>query len=72
MCALMNRRGGYMDYKEWESLKTGDRVKRLFEGAGTIIASCGIGRVVRFDSGKVERIFDGDLHKIVSRKKGDD
>lgn len=52
MCALMNRRGGYMDYKEWESLKTRDRVKRLFEGAGTIIASCGIGRVVRFDSGK--------------------
>lgn len=61
-----------MDYKEWESLKTGDRVKRLFDGKGTIIASCGVGRVVKFDSGKVERIFDGDLHKIVSRKKGDD
>ncbi|KAI4445359.1 hypothetical protein C823_007866 [Eubacterium plexicaudatum ASF492] len=61
-----------MDCKEWESLKTGDRVKRLFEGKGTIIASCGVGRVVKFDSGKVERISDGDLHKIVSRKKGDD
>ena len=64
--------GDTMDYKEWESLKTGDRVKRLFEGKGTIIASCGVGRVVKFDSGKVERISDGDLHKIVSRKKGDD
>lgn len=64
--------GDTMDYKEWESLKTGDRVKRLFEGKGTIIESCGVGRVVRFDSGKVERISDGDLHKIVSRKKGDD
>ena len=40
-----------MDYKEWESLKTGDRVKRLFEGKGTIIASCGVGRVVKFDNG---------------------
>ena len=61
-----------MDYKEWESLKTGGRVKRLFDGAGTIIASCGVGRVVKFDTGKVKRISDGDLHKIVSRKKGDD
>lgn len=58
-----------MDYKEWESLKTGDRVKRIFEGKGTIIVSCGVGRVVKFDTGKVKRISDGDLHKIVSRKK---
>ena len=58
-----------MNYKEWESLKTGDRVKRLFDGAGTIIASCGVGRVVKFDTGKVKRISDGDLHKIVSCKK---
>ena len=64
--------GDTMDYKEWESLKTGDRVKRLFEGKGTIIASCGVGRVVKFDNGKVERISDGDLHKIVSQKKGND
>ena len=44
--------GENMDYKEWESLKTGGRVKRLFDGAGTIIASCGVGRVVKFDTGK--------------------
>jgi len=53
-----------MDYKEWSSLKTGDRVKRLFEGFGTIIANCGIGYVVQFDNGKIKRISDGDLHKI--------
>lgn len=56
-----------MDYKEWEFLKTGDRVKRLFEGKGTIIASCGVGRVVKFDNGTIKRIMDGCLHKIVKR-----
>lgn len=55
-----------MDYKEWESLKTGDRVKRLFEGKGAIIASCGVGRVVKFDNGITKRIMDGDLHRIKS------
>lgn len=55
-----------MDYKEWESLKTGDRVKRLFEGKGTIIANCGVGRVVKFDNGTTKRITDGDLHRIKS------
>lgn len=59
--------GGNMDYKEWEFLKTGDRVKRLFEGKGTIIASCGVGRVVKFDNGTIKRIMDGCLHKIVKR-----
>lgn len=53
-----------MDYKEWESLKAGDRVKRLFDGAGTIIASCGVGCVVKFDSGIIKRIMDGNLHKV--------
>lgn len=52
-----------MDYKEWGSLKTGDRVKRFFEGTGTIIASCEIGYVVKFDSGKTVRISDGYLKK---------
>ena len=56
--------GENMDYKEWGSLKTGDRVKRFFEGTGTIIASCGIGYVVQFDNGKIVRISDGILHKI--------
>lgn len=60
-----------MDYKEWESLKTGDRVKSLFEGSGTIIASCGVGRVVKFDNGNVKRISDGNLHRIFCRNKGD-
>lgn len=55
-----------MDYKEWESLKTGDRVKRLFEGKGTIIARCGVGCVVKFDNGITKRIMDGDLHRIKS------
>lgn len=55
-----------MDYKEWESLKTGDRVRRLFEGKGTIIASCGVGRVVKFDNGITKRIIDGDLSRIKS------
>ncbi len=59
--------GDTMDYKEWEFLKTGDRVKRLFEGKGTIIASCGVGRLVKFDNGITKRIMDGDLYKIVKR-----
>lgn len=58
-----------MNYNEWSSLKTGDRVKRFLEGVGTIIASCGIGYVVRFDNGKIMRISDGILHKISSCKK---
>lgn len=58
--------GENMDYKEWESLKTGDRVKRLFEGKGTIIANCGVGRVVKFDSGTTKRIMNGDLCRIKS------
>lgn len=58
--------GDTMDYKEWESLKTGDRVKRFFEGKGTIIASCGVGRVVKFDNGITKRIMDGDLRRIKS------
>ena len=66
MCVLMNKQGDYMNYKEWESLKTGDRVKRLFEGKGAIIASCGVGRVVKFDNGITKRIMDGDLHRIKS------
>lgn len=53
-----------MDYKEWESLKTGDRVKRFTEGKGTIIVSCGVGYVVQFDNGNIKRISDGRLHKI--------
>lgn len=59
-----------MNYKEWESLKTGDRVKRFMKCTGTIVASCGIGHVVKFDSGVTKRIMDGNLNKIVSRKKG--
>lgn len=56
-----------MDYKEWSSLKIGDRIKRLFEGIGTIIASCGVGYVVQFDNGTTKRISDGTLHKIKSK-----
>lgn len=44
-----------MDYKEWESLKTGDRVKQFMEGVGTIIASCGVGYVVKFDNGTTKK-----------------
>lgn len=55
-----------MNYKEWESLKTGDRVKRFIEGKGTIIASCGVGHVVKFDNGITKRITDGSLHRIKS------
>lgn len=44
-----------MDYKEWEFLKTGDRVKNFFEGKGTIITSCGVGRVVKFEYGGFHR-----------------
>lgn len=58
-----------MDYKEWCSFKKGDRVKHRFEGAGTIITNCGVGYVVQFDNGKVERISNGNLYKIVSRKE---
>lgn len=56
-----------MDYKEWESLKTGDRVKHFMEGVGTIIASCGVGYVVKFDNGLTKRIMDGSLNKIKKR-----
>ena len=52
-----------MDYKEWSSLKTGDRVKDFVFGKGTIISDVGIGYVVKFDNGKVERIQDGKLRK---------
>lgn len=55
--------GENMDYKEWGSLKTGDRVKKFFEGTGTIIASCGVGYVVKFNSEKTVRISDGYLKK---------
>jgi len=58
-----------MNYKEWGSLKTGDRERRLLEGVGTIIVSCGIGYVVQFDNGKIMRISDGILHKISNCKK---
>lgn len=58
-----------MDYKKWESLKTGDRVKRFLEGVGTIIASCGVGYIVKFDKGITKRITDGNLHKIVNLKR---
>lgn len=45
-----------MNYKEWESLKTGDKVRRLLEGVGTIIVSCG-GYVVQFDNGKIMKNY---------------
>lgn len=44
-----------MDYKEWSSLKTGDRVKRFLEGKGVINASCGVGYIVQFDNETIKR-----------------
>lgn len=56
--------GDTMDYKEWESLKTG--VKRFFEEKGTIVASCVVGHAVKFDNGITKRITDGILYRIKS------
>lgn len=54
----------FMDYKEWSSLKTGDRVKRFLEGKGVINASCGVGYIVQFDNETIKKISDGNLHKV--------
>lgn len=55
--------GGIMDYTEWKSLKSGDKVKDFTYGKGTIISDVGVGYVVKFDSGKIVRISDGYLKK---------
>ena len=41
-----------MDYKEWSSMKIGDRVKRGLSERGAIISNVGIGYVVQWDNGK--------------------
>lgn len=54
-----------MNYDEWASLKTGDRVKRISSfRKGTIIGAVGVGYVVKWDNGKTEKITDGILGKI--------
>ena len=52
-----------MNYLEWSSLKSGDKVKDFTFGKGVIISDVGIGYVVKFDSGKTVRISDGYLKK---------
>ena len=54
-----------MNYDEWASLKTGDRVKRKFnKPIGTIISTIGVGYVVKWDNGITESIKDGTLKKV--------
>lgn len=53
-----------MDYTEWSCLKFGDLVKSPTYGKGIIISDVGVGYVVKFDSGKVVRIYDGLLTLI--------
>ena len=54
-----------MDYTEWKSLKKGDRVKRIFnKPKGTIISAVGVGYVVQWDDGTIEKISDGILKKV--------
>lgn len=54
-----------MDYTEWQSLKKGDRVKRIFnKPKGTIISAVGVGYVVQWDDGTIEKISDGTLKKV--------
>ena len=54
-----------MNYNEWASLKTGDRVKRKFNKLkGTIISAVGIGYVIKWDNGITEKITDGTLIKV--------
>ena len=65
----MNRKfywkGVTMDYNKWASLKTGDRVKRKFNKLkGTIISAVGIGYVVKWDNGIIEKITNGTLKKV--------
>ena len=50
-----------MNYKEWSSLKVGDKVKDFTYGKGIIISAVGVGYIVKFDSGKTVRISDGGL-----------
>lgn len=52
-----------MDYTEWSSLKSGDKVMDFMHGKGVIISDVGIGYVVKFDIGKTVRISDGYLKK---------
>lgn len=52
-----------MDYKEWSSLRTGDRVKDFTFGKGIIISDVGVGYIVKFDNGKIQRIQNGGLKK---------
>ena len=54
-----------MDYTEWQSLKKGDRVKRIFnKQKGTIISAVGVGYVVQWDDGTIEKILDVTLKKV--------
>lgn len=55
-----------MNYTEWSYLKCGDRVKNPTYGNGTIISDVGVGYVVRFDSGKIIRIYNGLLRYVCS------
>ena len=57
-----------MDYTEWNSLKIGDRVKRVFDNPKeTIISDVGVGYVVKWDNGTTEKITDGMLRKVKSK-----
>lgn len=52
------------NYKEWYSLKKGDKVTDFFrQKTGIIISDIGIGYVVEWKDGMKERITDGILYK---------
>lgn len=55
-------------YTEWASLKIGDRVKRVFNTPkGTIISDVGVGYVVKWDNGTIEKITDGILSRVKTK-----
>jgi ribosomal protein L21E len=52
------------DYKEWSSLKKGDRVTDFFrQKTGVIISDVGVGYTVEWKDGTKERITNGMLYK---------
>ena len=53
---------------KYESFSTGDRVKHIQYGKGTVLDVPGVGYVVKFDDGKTRRITDGRLLKRIRGK----
>jgi Tfp pilus assembly protein PilP len=56
-----------MDYKEWGDLKKGDRIKDILGEKGVVLCAIGIGKLIKWDDGRIERVQHGciELDKSV-------